>query len=44
MDFSSETKGFLPKVYEIFWSEMPLGGSHRHSKPGLPLFVTYAFP
>ena len=26
MDFLSERKGFLPKVYEIFWSEMSLGG------------------
>ena len=23
--FFLETKGFLPKAYEIFWSEMPLG-------------------
>ena len=22
--FFLKTKGFLPKVYEIFWSEMPL--------------------
>ena len=24
MDFLSETQGFLPKVYETLWSEMPL--------------------
>ena len=23
-----KTKGFLPKVYEIFWSEMPLENKH----------------
>ena len=25
MDLLSETNKFLPKVYEVFWSEMPLG-------------------
>ena len=24
-EFFLKTKGFLPEVYEIFWSEMPLG-------------------
>ena len=26
--FFLKTKGFLPKVYEIFWSEMPLATKH----------------
>ena len=30
VDFLSET--FLPKVYEIFWSEMPLGCLGAHLK------------
>ena len=25
--FFLQTKGFLPKAYEIFWSEMPLGAN-----------------
>ena len=25
--FFLKTKGFLPKVYEIFWSEVPLDGT-----------------
>ena len=25
--FFLKTKGFLPKVYEIFWSEMPLAAN-----------------
>ena len=29
MDSLSETKGFLPKVFEIFWNEMPLALQSR---------------
>ena len=32
--FFLQTKGFLPKAYEIFWSEMPLGGRGPESHGG----------
>ena len=33
MDLVSETKGFLPKVYEIFWNELPLDCLFSPSRP-----------